>query len=523
MTGNTVKVFRLIKPAATIRHRFCFLLIFLAALFFSGCAQQPTAQVMPTAENESTRLGANASIPENFTSFQSDPNATLSVTYPVPYTLFQRDNETSGQVRICGSYTGRPTLLEVKVDGNWTTLYDNNIPNPFCAQANASVGQFNLTLRLDRNDSISQSIPYVSVGELFVIAGQSNAVGQARNKSFTDPANPFRTAMFANNRGWFVLYNHTSVWPLVANQLTRNLSVPIAFVYAPLFSTPISSWRANGTSFNAQVGSSFDNMVSTVRNATNGTNRVRAILFFQGESGEYQYYYENLSLMVSECSAALNITSAKKVLVGQTSTCANTVSRQNVDAVRKAQRDAWLNLPLVGIGPTSYAISRVVDYCHFVTDSENAALAGEWVKSILYSIYGLGDAKGAVPVVAAITGDGRNLTITFDKDIQIMDYRHNASSRAYGFRINRANSVLTDRNVESTTVAGNNVTVRFDRSLSSDYTLSYASFNDTDGLPVLMTLNEVPVMTIYEYPLSAFPRKLEIPSINTSIPLQTED
>ena len=118
----------------------------------------------------------------------------IAISYPNQYVVFQRHNGTTGEILVTGSYEGSPTAIEASFNsGPWVLLDDDPEAGLFSGSFNASVGQGVLQVRFANAHSITDSVSDVGIGDVFVIAGQSNAVGHGNTLNTLDPANPFHS------------------------------------------------------------------------------------------------------------------------------------------------------------------------------------------------------------------------------------------------------------------------------------------------------------------------------------------
>ncbi|PQA52852.1 sialate O-acetylesterase [Siphonobacter curvatus] len=130
--------------------------------------------------------------------------AQLSITFPTTRAVFQRDLSNQASVHVAGVYTEKVERIEVRlvpipaggsigpndaVDTQWQTLWTypgNTTSTPsngyFQGSVTAKGGWYDLKVRAYQNGSLlgqETTLSKVGVGEVFVIAGQSNATGIA--------------------------------------------------------------------------------------------------------------------------------------------------------------------------------------------------------------------------------------------------------------------------------------------------------------------------------------------------------
>jgi hypothetical protein len=226
------------------------------------------------------------------------PSSTQSVR---PYRLFQRDAANQVVVRVSGTYTGSPTAIEYRwAGGAWTTL----IASPSGSAFDTTItlqgpGQGTFELRHANNTAVTASVPYVSVGDLFIVGGQSNHVGMSGQ--FVEPAAPAHHTgwigtMMAKDGEWKRHYDNSLnvfddrtglEYAVQTNASTPSGSyfgalstlfqaagVPVAFVPCALGSSSILNWA---------VSTSTSTLYGAMLARATEIGAHRAVLWWQGE------------------------------------------------------------------------------------------------------------------------------------------------------------------------------------------------------------------------------------------------
>jgi len=113
--------------------------------------------------------------------------AQISISFPTNRVIFQRNNTNQSTFTVAGYYTQAIDKVEVRLlvqkGGTalgWTTLQSNPQGGIFGGTITASGGWYSLEVRgLYQNNQVGNvaTLERVGVGEVFVIAGQSNAQG----------------------------------------------------------------------------------------------------------------------------------------------------------------------------------------------------------------------------------------------------------------------------------------------------------------------------------------------------------
>jgi hypothetical protein len=245
--------------------------------------------------------------------------APLELSSPVDYQVFQRETKVNGKVLIEGmvtipNATNTGLRLEARFSGplstgqnEWGALpldlrvrrFQSELPLP-------AGGWYELTVRLVNGmQTIAQAtVGHVGVGEIFVIAGQSNSANHgegkerpksplvvARSKGKWQPADDPQPGA-SGSGGSFI--------PAFGDAMAARFKVPIGIVACGVGATSVREWLpkgeaiaappttgahtyATGSNAWASSGELFDKLVWAHRPA-----RFRALLWHQGESDNHQ-------------------------------------------------------------------------------------------------------------------------------------------------------------------------------------------------------------------------------------------
>lgn len=433
----------------------------------------------------------------------------ITVAYPVPYVLYQRATADSGPMRVRGTYrsSGTVGVIEARFAGGAWQVVDAQPKNgAFGGTITAPVGQGALDVRASGHPSLKATVANVSMGDLFLITGQSNADGRGDKHIVLDPANPYVGVKYRRNawsKGDDPSANDTdggSPWPMVLNDLIPEQKVPMGFIAAAVGSTVVQEWRKGGRM--------YERMHKMVAAATDGTMRIKAILYYQGENdithyhslsalGDYSRYKTNLTAAVNDFHADFNA----PMLVGQITNLLPERARN--DNVRRAQQETWSELPFAKQGAVAYDILPS-DGVHYRTEPNLRAFARRWTLAIRAGVYG--QAECACPKLERITAvDARNLRLVFDQPLEIAKWDGTSGVKALGFRIVDGEQTLTDANVLETAVRGKEVIVKLNRPISAKAQLFYGSGSDGQGQPTLKgAKNHAPIRMIFGQGLESF-------------------
>lgn len=259
----------------------------------------------------------------------------ISVTFPSDRVVFQRDNSNQATLTVAGFFSGCVDRVEARFvpraagqgvqapsGGGWAVIQNNPVGGNFYGTMPVSGGWYKLEVRaiLDNNSVGTSSVEHVGVGEVFVVAGQSNATGGDDNPngpgSTDDRVNSVNFQNFnANGYSGIAPYseiklpcpefvhldaetktapfgNYAWCWGAFGDKMVEKLQVPVMIFNAGWSSTGIKNWKEtinpNGVttsefSYTFPTGLPFGHMRVTLNNYVAQLG-VRAILWHQGET-----------------------------------------------------------------------------------------------------------------------------------------------------------------------------------------------------------------------------------------------
>ena len=256
--------------------------------------------------------------------------AQITISYPDSRTVFQRNNSNQTAVYIAGNYTAfvdkiearaiaRPMVPSQGTNVNWTTIQINPQNGYYYGNLTISGGWYDIEVRCWNGLTLlgTASLPRIGVGEVFLIAGQSNATGDGDLKmmnNYGPMANDDRvsivnyTVNYPTNYGSIVLpraifsrldstFNIAPFgvsawcWGALGDTLTKRLNVPIAFFNAGWSGSGADAWSISANDSTATP----TNFITYPRGMPYGNLRaalnfyvaqfgVRAVLWHQGET-----------------------------------------------------------------------------------------------------------------------------------------------------------------------------------------------------------------------------------------------
>ena len=250
---------------------------------------------------------------------QTPSTGWLHLASPVEYQVSQRTNRSTGPLPIRGSLA-MPLDAEVEIQcrlpksahlGSWRTIqilapgktqFETSIPAP-------AGGWYPVEVRATQQGIVLDTVSreHVGVGEVFVVAGQSNAANHGEEKQ--QPGSGLVTTFIGPD--WRLAHdpqpgasgNGGSFLPPLGDRLAGHFRVPIGFVSCAVGATSVREWLPKGERFphpptltgNVQElpsseweskGNLFDAFTRRVKSL--GPAGFRAVLWHQGESDANQ-------------------------------------------------------------------------------------------------------------------------------------------------------------------------------------------------------------------------------------------
>lgn len=352
---------------------------------------------------------------------------SITVTSPVQYKTFQRSGST-GAISISGTYTGSPTSIEASFNGGaYSTIVASPAGGTFSGTLSAQAqGQGTLTVRFTNATSVSATVADVGIGDVFVIAGDSIAVGQGTNaQSYTHAT--LKAAKFTQSDTWGegndgidTNTNIGSHWPLLATQIMASQSVPVAFISVGTGSTDVYT---SGNDEWAKNNSAYAEMTAQV--TASGVNAVKAVLFHLGPnavvaaSTPSQVDY-NAALDTLAGNVAADLAGAPKTnlaLFGEVTTGSPPDRRAAIDNIRAAILEAWDDNSNIEPGPVLID-GDYSDGVHPKSDAELLQVAKRWWAALQDTYYSGSNGRGPRLSLAMWNVARDELTVTFDRTLK---------------------------------------------------------------------------------------------------------
>ena len=249
-------------------------------------------------------------------SFSALRGAEMKLTSPLDYEVVQRSQASHGVVPIAGELTeATPAAIETRLStadkvGDWRPLVPQCDGGRFTHELEAPAGGwYRLEVRAMAagKEVASQRVEHVGIGEIFIVAGQSNSANYGEEKQTTQTG---RVAAFDGDR-WQLANDPEpgaggrggSFMPPLGDALVERLGVPVGFVACGVGGSSVREWLPAGATFpnpptvESRVrqlpsgeweskGEAFTRLVERMKRL--GPRGFRAVLWHQGESDANQ-------------------------------------------------------------------------------------------------------------------------------------------------------------------------------------------------------------------------------------------
>lgn len=243
---------------------------------------------------------------------------TLVLSLPLDYQVIQRTSKDKGNLTIAGKLADidvKGVVIEGRIvsrvkESQWQRLSAKSTGKVFEAGMEAPAGGWHrVEVRVSLVDKVlaEAAVEHVGVGEVFVVAGQSNSANHGEEKQNTRTGN---VAAFDGKR-WQLAKDPQpgasggggSFMPPFGDAIAERFNVPVGFIACGIGATSVREWLPKGTKFPdpptllGQVhqlpdgeweskGEPFQMLVGRMRQM--GPRGFRAVLWHQGESDANQ-------------------------------------------------------------------------------------------------------------------------------------------------------------------------------------------------------------------------------------------
>jgi|GEM_PF-1770602 len=334
--------------------------------------------------------------------------AQLNITSPQSRIVYQRNQSNQANIIVSGLAPLNTTRVEARLVAlpgysgattGWSplSLISNN--KAFRGSLAGSGGWYRLEVRAwaDGNVSADGSIDRVGIGEVFLVAGQSNAFGVQEAGGASDDR--VSVADFRDNdvneQLMPVRFSHADgganvgpsnplyIWGQLGDQLVRRLQVPVLFIGAAQPGTTSEQWRktAEGDMGSSSLLLPYRRLGAVLFHYTARTG-ARAVLWHQGEGDVgrgQQQYFDNVQFVINKSRQQANFGALAWVV-----SRASYSLGQSDGGVINAQNQLISNVPNVYAGPSTDGLvgpDNRADNVHF-SGSGLSRLTDMWNQSL---------------------------------------------------------------------------------------------------------------------------------------------
>ncbi|MVM33271.1 hypothetical protein GO755_24740 [Spirosoma sp. HMF4905] len=260
--------------------------------------------------------------------------AQFIINSPMTRSVIQRNAANRAQLTIAGKAPGTAATIEARLipmvvgqgtPSDWTLVATVNNDQTFRGTLPALGGWYRLEIRAKSANTVvaDTAVNRVGVGEVFVIAGQSNAQGGIATD--VPPAIDDRVSCIdffqrdqIDTQTFPFLFSHVSagasigpsnapyLWGILGDSLTKRLNVPILFLGAAQGGSNSTEWANSAAA--APITLPYQRVSATLLYYISRLG-MRAILWHQGESDSgisEQTYFNNVNSLITKSRQQLS-------------------------------------------------------------------------------------------------------------------------------------------------------------------------------------------------------------------------
>lgn len=447
--------------------------------------------------------------PQNWQIFQQKEGQAsfkMSGTYEIEESVLEEEQNSREAaqvyVRVLEENTGRIVknwmpchMLE---DQNWNVEVSMQTGGLYRVETALSLDKDRKALEWSfRGDMIQ----HLGVGDVYVIAGQSNSAGYGRDSVY-DPVE-LGIHLLRNSGKWDIAAHpmndstdtihevnaeraNTGHSPYLsfARRLKQVLNYPIGLLQCSLGGTSLADWSTE------KKDGLYANMIKTIRSQ----NGVKGILWYQGCSDtyddSYKSYEENFTHLVEQTRAELQEPDLPWITVQLNRV---TPKNQHSDvawgSVREAQRQVAHHIPNVSIIPTTDL--GMSDEIHNRCAS-NLIIGERLAEMALYSIYDKKERLAKAPDLraAAYCKATQKVTLVFDHvQDRLFDY-----SAEISFTVEDASG---ENEITALEIEREKIHLTLSRQLEGEGVVHGEWQANPSALPVMDVVTHLPILSFY--------------------------
>ena len=387
-----------------------------------------------------------------------------------------------------------PPVIAKHDKGHWQASFSAPVGGPYTLRT---------ALRYGERDCLNgDMVSHIGVGDLYLIAGQSNAEGNGKNSVY-DPISD-NVHMFKLSGKWdiathplndntdskysrYTAFGYHSPWIQFAKILKEHLGYPIGLIPTAQGGVPLSYWNK------AENGELFYDMMDIVNNAGGS---IKGVLWYQGCSdcsceSNRNTYLERFKKVCEDIRNALGsrvpfltVQLNKTTYFGSQD---REVIAENWAVVREAQRKATIEAEAVYLIPSIDL--TVCDTIHN-TSFSNLVIAERVANTALHYIYGKSILCDAPDIECAYLKNSNTVCLKFKNvyDAIITDYYFSDALPFQVFDKSGKNNIA-----DYTCPGDNTILLYFDREIVLPATVGCTKYSESGFMPYDM-LTRLPII-----------------------------
>ncbi|NQU22981.1 MAG: hypothetical protein HQ567_17020, partial [Candidatus Nealsonbacteria bacterium] len=247
-----------------------------------------------TAAFNITRTQPGCYFGANFKFESGGAPSELTLSAPTGRAVFQRDDANLAEVAVEGTFSGSATRIEARAvprtgfsgtPTGWQVIDNAPVGGTFSSSlAGVLGGWYDVEVKAfdGATELATATTQRVGVGEVFVMAGQSNSANHGSPQQQPDDGRVSARTSFSGNT-WQVANDPQptasggggSPWPELGDLVAAKYDVPVGLLSVGVGSTTVGQWLPGTGNYNSRLKPAIESL---------GADGFRAILWHQGES-----------------------------------------------------------------------------------------------------------------------------------------------------------------------------------------------------------------------------------------------
>jgi len=346
---------------------------------------------------------------------------------------------------------------------------------------------------------------HIGIGDVFIIAGQSNSVGYGKDSAF-DPPNTY-VHLFRNRRTWDLACHPINESTFAADDFNAEMGVsgvspyisfgkafsrishcPVGLISTALGGSAISRWDTS------QNGDLFQNMISKVKDCG---NKAAGVLWYQGCSDTTQElsrdYFENFKRVVTETRKELGY--EIPFFTFQLNRQLGGIHDESWGIVREAQRQASHKIPGVFILPTINC--SLSDGIH--NNAPSSIILGEKMAKLSGSIL-YHSPEFLAPDLNEAFFTSKSIHLTF-RNMKRGFMIFSSAPQDIGFTINDSDGLIPITSFIANKEQPNILNLTLEREPKGNVLISFGWEANPIQIPIVDEVTYLPPLSFFEFPV----------------------